>query len=294
MESTLTKILDGRKVADEILESLKQRVNALGTTPHIAIVVASQDAPSVAYANMKQKWAAKIGATSSRFEVTKETTEENLLRHIAALNQDVNVHGIMVQHPLPSHINESRILAAVNANKDVDGISPLSIGMLASRMQGHRAATPLGIIRLLDAYDIPIQGANVVVAGCSIILGRPMALMLIERDATVTMTHRFTKNRSELLREADIIVAATGVPHLIKGEDVKPGVVAIDCGYAIVNEKPIGDINYEEVAPKASYITPVPGGVGPMTVATLMSNLVDACESQFNPSELNSVLRCTS
>lgn len=292
MESTLAKVLDGRKLADETLVNLKQRVETIGTTPHISIVVASQDAPSVAYAKMKQKWAAKIGATSSRFEVTNETTEEGLLQHIANLNRNHNVHGIMVQHPLPAHIDESLILSAVDVNKDVDGISPLSIGKLASRMSGHRAATPLGIIRLLDAYNIPIKGANVVIAGCSIILGRPMALMFIERDATVTMTHRYTKNRSELLRSADIIVAATGVPHLINGEDVKPGVVAIDCGYAIVDEKPIGDINYNEVAPKASYITPVPGGVGPMTVATLMSNLVDACESQFMPGEMTSVLRC--
>ena len=292
MESTLAKVLDGRKLADETLVNLKQRVTALGTTPHISIVVASQDAPSVAYAKMKQKWATKIGATSSRFEVTSETTEENLLQHIDSLNKNHNVHGIMVQHPLPQHIDESLILSAVDVNKDVDGISPLSIGKLASRMKGHRAATPLGIIRLLDAYDIPIKGANVVIAGCSIILGRPMALMFIERDATVTMTHRYTKNRSELLRSADIIVAATGVPHLINGEDVKPGVVAIDCGYAIVDGKPIGDINYDEVAPGASYITPVPGGVGPMTVATLMSNLVDACESQFMPGEMTSVLRC--
>lgn len=292
MESTLAKVLDGRKLADETLVNLKQRVDALGATPHISIVVASQDAPSVAYAKMKQKWATKIGATSSRFEVTSETTEENLLQHIDSLNKNHNVHGIMVQHPLPQHIDESLILSAVDVNKDVDGISPLSIGKLASRMEGHRAATPLGIIRLLDAYDIPIRGANVVIAGCSIILGRPMALMFIERDATVTMTHRYTKNRSELLKVADIIVAATGVPHLINGEDVKPGVVAIDCGYAIVDGKPIGDINYNEVAPKASYITPVPGGVGPMTVATLMSNLVDACEAQFKPSEMLSVARC--
>lgn len=292
MESTLARVLDGRKLANETLDGLKQRVAELGTTPHISIVVASQDAPSVAYAKMKQKWATKIGATSSRFEVTSETTEENLLQHIEGLNQNHNVHGIMVQHPLPPHIDESLILAAVNVNKDVDGISPLSIGRLASRMQGHRAATPLGIIRLLDAYDIPIRGANVVVAGCSIILGRPMALMFIERDATVTMTHRYTNNRSEILRNADIIVSATGVPHLITGACTKPGVVAIDCGYAVVDGKPIGDINYNEVAPKASYITPVPGGVGPMTVATLMSNLVDACEAQFKPREMPSVARC--
>lgn len=292
MESTLAQILNGRQLADETMEELKRRVETIGITPHISIVVASQDAPSVAYAKMKQKWAAKIGATSSRFEVTSETTEQDLLQHITGLNQNQNVHGIMVQHPLPSHIDESRILSAVDVNKDVDGISPLSIGRLASRMNGHRPATPLGIIRLLDTYNIPIKGANVVVAGCSIILGRPMALMFIERDATVTMTHRYTKNRSEFLRGADIIVAATGVPHLINGEDVKPGVVAIDCGYSIVEGKPIGDINYDEVAPKASYITPVPGGVGPMTVATLMSNLVDACEAQFNPCEMPSVARC--
>ncbi len=280
MESNLAKVLDGLKLANQTLDKLKQRVTDLGVTPHISIVVASQDAPSVAYANMKQKWAAKIGATSSRFEVTDETTEEDLLKHIAELNKNQDVHGIMVQHPLPPHINESKILSAVETKKDIDGISPLSIGKLASRMEGHRAATPLGIIRLLDAYDIPIKGTNVVVAGCSIILGRPMALMFIERDATVTMTHKYTKNRSELLRTADIIVAATGVPHLISGDDVKPGVVAIDCGYSIVEGKPIGDINYDEVSPKASYITPVPGGVGPMTVATRMSNLVDACDAQ--------------
>lgn len=282
MELRLAQTLDGRKIAEKTLEQLKNRVSKLNVSPHIAIIVASQDAPSIAYAKMKQKWAAKIGATSSRFEVTEETTEKELLAHINSLNHNPCVHGIMVQHPMPAHINESKILESVKAEKDVDGISPMSIGKLASRMQGHRAATPLGIIRMLDEYQIPIQGANVTIAGCSIILGRPMALMFLERDATVTMTHKYTKNRSELLKNADIIVAATGVSHLIGGKDVKDNVVAIDCGYSLVDGKPVGDINYEEVAPKASYITPVPGGVGPMTVATLMSNLVDACETQIN------------
>jgi len=282
MEMLSTQILDGRKLAEKTLEQLKTRIKNLEVAPHIEIIVASQDKPSVAYAKMKQKWAEKIGASSSRFEVTEQTTEEELLERIQNLNKAPGVHGIMVQHPMPSHINESKILESVSVDKDVDGISPLSIGRLASRMQGHRAATPLGIIRLLDEYQIPIQGANVVIAGCSIILGRPMALMFVERDATVTITHKYTKNRSELLRNADIIVSATGVPHLIGKNDVKENVVAIDCGYSIIDGKPTGDINYEEVAPKSSYITPVPGGVGPMTVATLMSNLVDACEMQLN------------
>lgn len=269
-------LLDGKTLANSTLEQLKLQVDTMPTKPKLAVIVAGQDAPSLSYVKMKRKWAAQIGAESEAFFVNENTTQVELLELVHKLNEDHSVHGILVQHPLPLFINESQLLSAVKVSKDVDGISPLSIGLLASRMQGHRAATPLGIIRLLDNYNISLQGANVVVVGCSIILGRPMALMMIERDATVSITHKYTKNMSELLANADIVVSATGVPGLIKGVDLKDGVVAVDCGYAIVNGIAVGDIRYDEVFPKASYITPVPGGVGPMTVATLLSNLIDA------------------
>lgn len=268
--------LDGKSLAKTILEQLKIQVSTMPTKPKLVVVVAAQDEPSLSYVKMKRKWAADISAESEVYFVNEQTTQAELLEYIHQSNEDSSIHGILVQHPLPRHIDESLILSSVKVSKDVDGISPLSIGLLASRMKGHRPATPLGIIKLLDAYNIPLRGAHVVLAGCSIILGRPMALMFIERDATVCVTHKYTRNFSELLSDADIVVSATGVPGLIHGDYVKDGVVAIDCGYSIIDGKAVGDIKYDEVAPKASFITPVPGGVGPMTVATLLSNLVDA------------------
>jgi len=268
-------------LAQETLTQLQSKIEQMSVKPKLAVVVAATDPPSLSYVKMKQRWAAKIGAESETYFVNESTTQSELLEHLHGWNEDPGIHGILVQHPLPRHIDESQILSAVKISKDVDGISPFSVGLLASRMRGHRAATPLGIIRLLDAYDIPLRGANVVVAGCSIILGRPMALMFIERDATVSITHRYTRNLPELLSTADIVVSATGVPGLIKGEYVKDGVVAVDCGYSIVDGEAVGDIKFDEVSQKASYITPVPGGVGPMTVATLLSNLVDACWEQL-------------
>jgi methylenetetrahydrofolate dehydrogenase (NADP+)/methenyltetrahydrofolate cyclohydrolase len=269
-------LLDGKSLAKSTLEQLKLQVDTMPVKPKLAVIVAGQDAPSLSYVKMKRKWAAQIGAESEAYFVNENTTQVELFELVHRLNEDHGVHGILVQHPLPSFIDESQILSTVKVSKDVDGISPLSVGLLASRMKGHRAATPLGIIRLLDNYNIPLRGANVVVVGCSIILGRPMALMMIERDATVSITHKYTKNMPELLANADIVISATGVPGLIRGADLKDGVVAVDCGYAIVNDVAVGDIRYDEVFPKASYITPVPGGVGPMTVATLLSNLIDA------------------
>ena len=280
--ATNHQLLDGKLQSNIILDSLKIDVQRMSSPPRLAVIVAAQDAPSLSYVKMKQKWAAKIGAESEAFFVTPEVTQAKLMGHVHSLNENPDINGILVQHPLPSHIDEAQVLSTVRLTKDVDGISPLSIGRLASRLNGHRAATPLGIIRLLDAYNIPLRGANVVVVGCSIILGRPMALMFIERDATVTITHKYTKNLPELLSTADIVVSATGVPELIKGHQLKEGSVAIDCGYSLINGKAVGDIEFEEACKRVSYITPVPGGVGPMTVATLLSNLVDAYWEQ-NP-----------
>lgn len=269
-------LLDGKSVARETLIQLKSKVDLMKTKPTLAVIVAGQDKPSLSYVKMKQKWAAEIGANTEVIYVDENLNQEQLLQHIVDLNHNPNIHGILVQHPLPNHIDESKILSSVDIKKDVDGISPMSIGLLASRMKGHRAATPLGIIRLLDYYNVPLRGAHVVIAGCSIILGRPMALMLLERDATVCVTHKYTKNMDDLLAQADIVISATGVPGLIRGEPLKQGVVAIDCGYSVINGEAVGDIRFDEVKSKAKFITPVPGGVGPMTVATLLSNLVDA------------------
>lgn len=274
-------LLDGKKLAQETLLQLQEQVVHMPTKPKLAIVVASQDPSSLSYVKMKCKWANQIGVDTETHFVDENTTQISLFEHIHSLNNNHNIHGILVQHPLPQFLNESQILSSVKVTKDVDGISPLSIGMLASRMHGHRAATPLGIIRLLDHYNIPLRGTHVVVVGCSIIIGRPMALMLLERDATVSLAHKYTKNLPELLSSADIVISATGVPNLIDGKYLKDGVIAIDCGYAVVDGKPAGDMKYDEILQKASYITPVPGGVGPMTVVTLLSNLIDAYWEQL-------------
>lgn len=276
-------LLDGKALAREVREQLKPRVAALkarGITPRLEAIVAAQDPASLAYVAMKSKWAGWVGIESGQFLVTDEVTHAQVMEKVAELNNNPAVHGVLIQHPLPAHIDEDEVLEALGAAKDVDGITSASLGRLTAGLPGFRCATPLGITKILDGFGIDVAGKNALVIGRSVILGKPMALMLLERNATVTIAHSKTRNLSELCRSMDIVVAAVGRPELIRGNWIQPGAVVIDAGYNRVEGRAsdVGDCHYEECAAVASAITPVPGGVGPMTVASLLSNTVDAAE----------------
>ncbi len=276
-------ILDGRELSKKVRERLKIRVEALltiGITPKLEAIVAAQDPASLAYVSMKRKWAAGIGIATAEFSVTEGVTTSEVLTQVVRLNNDPAVHGVLIQHPLPGHVDEQLILEALGSAKDVDGITSASLGLLTAGLPGFRCATPLGILTLLDDYGIPIQGKHALVIGRSVILGKPAALMLLERNATVTIAHRHTANLAELCRTADIVVAAVGQPEMVKGSWLKPGAVVIDAGYNKIEGRSadVGDCEFESCRLVAGAITPVPGGVGPMTVASLLRNTVDAAE----------------
>jgi methylenetetrahydrofolate dehydrogenase (NADP+) / methenyltetrahydrofolate cyclohydrolase len=276
-------ILDGRDLARKVREELKGRTEALrqrGIHPRIEAVVAAQDPASLAYVAMKRKWAGWCGIASGEWPVTSETTQEQLMERISALNEDPAVHGVLIQHPLPSHLEEDLALEALGPAKDVDGITSASLGRLTAGLPGFRCATPLGITLILDHYGIECKGKRAVVIGRSVILGKPMALMLLEKHATVTIAHSRTLDLPSLVREADIVVAAVGKPEMVKGDWIKPGATVIDAGYNKVEGRShdVGDCDYEGCAQVAGAITPVPGGVGPMTVASLLRNTVQAAE----------------
>ena len=280
-------LLDGLALSKKLREQLKGRVNTLraaGITPRLEAIVAAQDPASLAYVRMKRKWAETAGMESGSWEATAETSQSELLDKIAELNSNPLVHGVLLQHPLPQHLDEDEALTTLGAVKDVDGITSDSLGRLTAGLPGFRCATPLGITKILDEYRISAEGKRAVVIGRSNILGKPMALMLLERNATVTIAHSRTKDLPDLCREADILVAAVGRPELVRGDWIKPGAVVIDAGYNKVEgrTKDVGDVHFEEVLEAAGWLTPVPGGVGPMTVASLLDNCVLAAERLAN------------
>lgn len=277
------QILDGKALSKQIRCELAERVDTLkarGITPRIEVIVASQDPASLAYVRMKRKWAEEAGMLSGSWDVDANTTQEQLIGKIRELNDDASVHGVLIQHPLPGHLDEDEALLALGSEKDVDGITPQSLGRLVADLPGFRCATPLGIMRLLDHYQIECKGKHAVVIGRSVILGKPAALMLLQKHATVTVAHSRTVNLPELLATADIVVAAVGRAEMVRGEWLKPGCVVVDAGYNKVEGRShdVGDCHYESCAERASWITPVPGGVGPMTVACLLANTVEAAE----------------
>ncbi|MFM9874175.1 MAG: bifunctional 5,10-methylenetetrahydrofolate dehydrogenase/5,10-methenyltetrahydrofolate cyclohydrolase [Fimbriimonadaceae bacterium] len=280
-------ILDGRVLAREVREELKGRVASLrerGVVPRLEAVVAAQDPASLAYVEMKKKWAGWVGVESGTFMVDASVSESEVMDQVARLNADSGVHGVLIQHPLPGHIDEDMVLESLGAEKDVDGITSASLGRLTAGIQGFRCATPLGITKLLERYQVQCEGKNALVIGRSNILGKPMALMLLERNATVTIAHSRTKDLAELCQTMDIVVAAVGRAEMVKGDWLKPGAVVIDAGYNKVEGRghDVGDCEYESCAAIASAITPVPGGVGPMTVASLLMNTVEAAEATLN------------
>lgn len=276
------KILDGLATAKTIREEVKAGVEKLiaehGIVPNLAVVIVGEDPASKVYVNMKRKAAIAAGMLSTVHELPTDSTQEKVEDLVKKLSADPSIHGVMVQHPVPKHLNEQSILDAVAPEKDVDGISRYSLGSLVTGDPLFVAATPAGIIELLDRYNIPIEGQHAVVVGRSIILGKPVALYLLNRHATVTICHTRTRDLAEMTRQADILVAAVGKPEMITGDMIKEGAIVIDAGYNKVEgrDKDVGDVNFEQAAEKASWITPVPGGVGPMTIAMLLRNTLKA------------------
>ena len=279
------QILDGLALSRLIRAELKERVNALrrsGVQPRLDVLLAAGDPASVTYVRMKRKWCEEAGIAGQVFEVSDKTTQRELIDKIETLNSDPDVHGVLIQHPLPKHLDEQEALMALGPAKDVDGITPQSLGRLVADMPGFRCATPLGIMKLLDHYKIPLKGKRAVVIGRSVILGKPAALMLLQRHCTVTIAHSRTEDLPGLCREADILVAAVGRAEMVKGDWLNAGVVIVDAGYNRVEGRrgDVGDVEFDSAKEAASWITPVPGGVGPMTVASLLCNAVEAAEAR--------------
>lgn len=277
------QILDGLALSRIVREQVRERVEALrarGVQPRLDVVVAAQDPASLAYVRMKRAWCEKAGIESRSYSVDETWSQAQLLDLVRSLNEDPAVHGVLVQHPLPGHLDESEVLLALGPEKDVDGITPASLGRLTADLPGFRCATPLGIMTLLDHYGIEVQGKRTLVIGRSVILGKPAALMLLQKNATVTIAHSRTVDLADRCREADIVVAAVGRAEMIRGEWLKPDAVVVDAGYNKVEGRThdVGDVHFESAAEVASWITPVPGGVGPMTVASLLANAVTAAE----------------
>ena len=273
-------IIDGKHVAETMREELKKRVSEAkekGKTVRLAVVIAGNDPASEIYVKNKSKACADVGIASDTVRLPGTVTQEELEKTILSLVDDETVDGVLLQLPLPAHLNERKALALIPARKDVDGFSAENVGMLTlSLRDGNRSCTPHGIIALLDYYKIPIAGKHAVVVGRSNIVGKPMSLMLLSRDATVTICHSKTENLAKYTKDADILVVAVGKANLITGDMVKNGVVVVDAGMNRENGKLCGDVDFASVSEKASYITPVPGGVGPMTITMLLYNTVKA------------------
>lgn len=271
------QIIDGKQIAADIREKLKQKIARLPVAPQLAIVLVGNDEPSLIYVRNKQKAAAQIGLQSQLYHMDEDTSEEELLNVIAKLNADKQINGIIVQLPLPKQLNTNRIINAISPLKDVDGFHPYNTGMLQNNEQPYFiAATPLGVMKLIKSVNQNLSGKNVVLIGASLIVGRPLATLLLNQECTVSITHAQTKNIKELTTKADILVAACGVAKLVKADWIKENAILIDVGINRDSGKLCGDIDFEDVKEKAGAITPVPGGVGPMTVAMLLSNTVDA------------------
>ena len=276
----MAKIIDGKHISQEIKDELKQEVAALkasGRECALAVIQVGNDPASSVYVRNKKKACEYIGIRSLSYELDENTSEDELLALIDKLNADPSVHGILCQLPLPKHMDEDKVIKRISPEKDVDGFHPQNVGALVIGQQGFVSCTPAGIIQLLKRSNIQMEGKHCVVIGRSNIVGKPMALLMLRENATVTICHSRTRNLTELCKEADILIVAIGKPQFITADYVKEGAVVIDVGiHRDENNKLCGDVKYDEVEPVASAITPVPGGVGPMTIAMLMHNCVEA------------------
>ena len=288
-------LLDGKatsnQIKDELAETVIKRKSEGKKTPHLAAVLVGSDGASMTYVNSKVKACERIGFKSTLVKLDDDTSEETLLNEIEKLNTNDDIDGFIVQLPLPKQIDEQKILMAVNPDKDVDGFHPVNVGKMTLDLPAFISATPYGILELFERYKVEVSGKHVVVIGRSHIVGRPMSILLSQKrpigNATVTVAHSRTKNLKELTQNADIIIAALGMPEFLRGDMVKEGVVIIDVGITRVDDptrprgyRLAGDVHFKSVSEKASYITPVPGGVGPMTIAMLLKNTLLACKNK--------------
>jgi bifunctional protein folD len=282
-------LLDGKKASAIVQETIAKEVSSIKKQgkrpPHLVAILVGKNGASVTYVNNKVTACEKVGFNSSIVELPEDVTQDELLKKIKELNEDDNIDGFIVQLPLPKHINEQEVLLSINPDKDADGFHPTNFGRMALGLESFIPATPYGILELLTQYQIPTEGKNVVVIGRSDIVGKPISILLSQKpwNATVTLTHSRTHNLTDYTKKADIIIAAIGIPNFLKAEMIKDGVVIIDVGITRVEDSSskkgfriVGDVDFENVKEKTSHITPVPGGVGPMTIAMLLKNTLNA------------------
>lgn len=272
-------IMDGKALAKKIREELKEKVKELNEKnvyPKLAVIMVGEDPASKVYVKNKSKACMDVGIEYEEFLLNEDTTMEDLLKLINELNERKDIHGILLQSPVPKHLDIYTAFEAIDYKKDVDGFHPINIGKLALQRKTFVSCTPAGVMKLLEEYNIDLKGANTVVLGRSNIVGKPLSQCLINKDATVTICHSKTKNIEEITRNADIVISAIGKPKFVTSDMIKQGAVVIDVGINRLETGLVGDVDFEEVEKKASYITPVPGGVGPMTIAMLLTNVVEA------------------
>ncbi len=276
------EIIDGKSLAASVRESLKSEVQKLkkkGITPNLAVILVGEDKASQIYVKNKSKACLEVGINYEEFFLTNDTTMEQLLALIDRLNEREDIHGILLQSPMPKHLNIDEAFERISPKKDVDGFNPVNVGKLCLNQEGFVSCTPAGIMKMFEKYNIDIEGKSAVVLGRSNIVGKPMSLCLLNKDATVTICHSKTQNLAEITRNADIIVVALGKAKFLTKDMVKEGAIIIDVGINRTENGLVGDVDFENVKEVASYITPVPGGVGPMTVAMLMSNVVKSAKN---------------
>lgn len=276
--------IDGKAVSKIIKEKVKveiEQLNKKGVKPGLAVVIVGENPASQSYVRSKTRTCEKLGIHSEQYTLSVEATEQELLELIDDLNDSQTIHGILVQLPLPKHMDENIVIEAIDPIKDVDGFHPINIGKVSTGTGGLKPCTPYGVIRLLQHYNLDIEGKHAVILGRSNIVGKPMAQLLLAEHATTTICHSRTADLTSMLKQADILVAAVGIPHFVKADMVKQGAVVIDVGINRIESGLVGDVDYDTVKDIASYITPVPGGVGPMTIAMLMENTLTACKLQL-------------
>jgi len=282
----MSNVISGKELSKEIRKNVKNRVEELmseyGKSPHLAVILVGDNPASLSYVTAKERACLRAGMKSTLIRKDISITEDELLDEIAKLNNDKDVHGILVQLPVPKHINTNKVIDAIDYRKDVDGFHPLNIAYLHMGRKAIYPATPKGIMTMLASTNVSIEGKSALVIGRSNIVGKPVAMLLLKENATVTIAHSRTKNLKELALQSDIIVAAVGRPNMVTEDMVKPGAIVIDVGVNRVGDKLVGDVDFDKVKEKASFITPVPGGVGPMTIATLLQNTIETflvCEN---------------
>jgi len=280
------ELIDGKKVAEELRAQIKSEVSKLDKKLGLAVIIVGENPASQIYVNLKSKMCAQVGIESHKYELKKETPENELLKLIDKLNKDRKINGLLIQLPLPAHISQNKVINSVLPAKDVDGFHPTNLGKLISNEKGLMACTPKGVMRLLSYYNISLEGKNVVVIGRSVIVGKPVAQMLTNENATVTICHSKTKDLKLFTLNADVIVSAVGKKNLVTADMVKVGAVVVDVGMIRDGEKLCGDVDFENVKKKCSYITPVPGGVGPMTIACLLENTLIAYKMQMQKGDV--------